>query len=140
MALVETLLQILQNIFLFSSIINYTYGRLKESPKNYPLDHVPPVYGKPSINAHFTKFTGEIFVLYNGSKKSKDYSLRGEDNQIYSADPVKGFTPSWITINFRSQYQINKYFGILLAIENIADKFYRVLNFRFLLKNTRQAG
>jgi hemoglobin/transferrin/lactoferrin receptor protein len=90
------------------------------------LDHVPPVYGKTSVNAHFSKFTGEIFVLYNGSKKSKNYNLRGEDNQIYSADPVNGFTPPWITINFRSQYQINKYLGVQLAAENIADKFYRV--------------
>ncbi|MBA2561505.1 MAG: TonB-dependent receptor, partial [Chitinophagaceae bacterium] len=110
----------------FLSIINYTYGRLKESSENYPLDHVPPVYGKTSVNAHFSKFTGEIFVLYNGSKKSKNYNLRGEDNQIYSADPVNGFTPPWITINFRSQYQINKYLGVQLAAENIADKFYRV--------------
>ncbi len=68
----------------------------------------------------------EFFILYNGSKKSKDYNLRGEDNQIYSADPVNGFSPSWITANFRSQYKVNQYFMVQFAMENIGDKFYRV--------------
>ncbi len=109
----------------FSSILNYTYGRLNEAPENYPLDHIPPFYGKTSANLHLTNFTGEFFILYNGSKKGKNYNLRGEDNQIYSADPVNGFSPWWITTNFRSQYQINKHFTVQFAMENIGDKFYR---------------
>jgi hypothetical protein len=58
-------------------------------------------------------------------KKIKDFNLRGEDNEIYSADPVNGYTPSWFTINFRSQLQVSRYCTIQIAIENIADKFYR---------------
>ncbi len=64
--------------------------------------------------------------MYNAAKKSKDYNLRGEDNQIYSADPVNGFTPSWFTVNLRIRYDINNHAAIQFAIENIADKFYRV--------------
>ena len=112
----------------FLSTINCTHGRLKESPENYPLDHLPPVFGKTSITLHLTKFTGEIFAIYNSAKKSNDYNLRGEDNEIYSADPKKGYTPSWLTINFRSQYQINKRWIIQLAVENIADKYYRIFS------------
>ena len=114
------------NHFSFSSVINYTYGRIKEDPKNYPLDHVAPLFGKTSVIAKFGKFTGEIFALYNGAKDSADYNLRGEDNQIYSADVVHGYTPSWITANFRTAYDINKYATIQFAVENIFDKFYRV--------------
>ncbi|MEO6221185.1 MAG: TonB-dependent receptor, partial [Ginsengibacter sp.] len=110
----------------FSSVLTYTYGRIKESPVKYPLDHVVPMFGRTSLTCHFSKFTAEAFALYNGAKKSEDYNLRGEDNQIYSADIVNGYTPSWFTINLRTKYSINKYAAIQLALENITDKFYRV--------------
>ncbi|MBC7867967.1 MAG: TonB-dependent receptor, partial [Gloeobacteraceae cyanobacterium ES-bin-316] len=51
--------------FSFSSVLNYTYGRIKETPLNYPLDHIPPTFGKTSLTARFGKFTSEIFALYN---------------------------------------------------------------------------
>ena len=110
----------------FSSVLTYTYGRIKESPNNYPLDHIAPMFGRTSLTGHFSKFTAEVFALYNAAKKSKDYNLRGEDNQLYSADPVNGYTPSWFTLNLRTKYDINKHAAIQFAIENITDKFYRV--------------
>ena len=112
--------------FSFSSVINYTYGRIKEHPKNYPLDHVAPLFGKTSFTVRFGKFSAEVFALYNGAKDSADYNLRGEDNQIYSADIVHGYTPSWVTANLRTEYHINKYAAIQFAVENIFDKYYRV--------------
>lgn len=112
--------------FSFSTVLNYTYGRIKESPKNYPLDHVAPVFGRTSFFVKYGKFRGEIFALYNAAKDSANYNLRGEDNQIYSADPVRGYTPGWITANFRSSYHINKYATLQFSVENILDKYYRV--------------
>ena len=116
----------INNHFAFSSVINYTYGRIKENPKNYPLDHVAPLFGKTSVLANFGKFTGEIFALYNGTKDSTNYNLRGEDNQLYSADKINGYTPSWMTANIRTAYSINKYATVQFAVENIFDKYYRV--------------
>jgi hemoglobin/transferrin/lactoferrin receptor protein len=110
----------------FSSLINYTYGRIKESPDNYPLDHVPPTFGKTSITGSLGKFNVELFALYNAAKDSADYNLRGEDNQQYSADPIRGFYPAWATANFRAGYRINKYAALQIAVENIFDKYYRV--------------
>ena len=112
--------------FSFSSVINYTYGRIKESPKNYPLDHIPPVYGKTNVTGKFNKLTIEVFALYNGAKDSANYNLRGEDNQNYSADIKRGFTPAWFTANVRTAYEINKFSTMQVGIENIFDKFYRV--------------
>ena len=110
----------------FSSVLTYTYGRIKESPINYPLDHIAPMFGRTSLTGNFSKFTAEVFALYNSAKKSKDYNLRGEDNQLYSADPVNGYTPAWLTLNLRTKYDINKHAAIQFAVENITDKFYRV--------------
>jgi len=112
----------------FSTVLNYTYGRIKEEPEDYPLDHVAPVFGKTSVTGRFGKFTGELFALYNGAKDSANYNLRGEDNQVYSADQVRGFTPGWVTANFRSSYDINRYATVQFAVENIFDKFYRVFS------------
>jgi hemoglobin/transferrin/lactoferrin receptor protein len=112
--------------FSFSSVINYTYGRIKENPVNYPLDHVPPLYGKTSITGRFNQLTFELFALYNGTKDSANYNLRGEDNHIYSADIIRGFTPAWFTVNLRVAYEITKNISLQLATENIFDKYYRV--------------
>ena len=112
--------------FSFSSNINYTYGRIKEQLKDYPLDHIPPIYGKISLTGRFGKLTSELFSLYNGTKDSSDYNLRGEDNQVYSADVLRGYTPSWITTNLRLAYEISPLISCQLAVENISDKFYRV--------------
>lgn len=112
--------------FSFAGTVSYTYGRIKEEPKNYPLDHIAPLFGKASFNAAFGKFRGEFFVLYNGAKDSASYNLRGEDNQVYSADAVRGYTPSWTTFNLRASYDINSFATLQLAVENIADKYYRV--------------
>ncbi len=112
--------------FSFSSVINYTYGRIKESPKNYPLDHIPPLFGKTSFTMRCSKLTAEIFALYNSIKDSSNYNLRGEDNQLYSADILRGYTPAWFTANLRAAYEINKYASLQLALENIFDKYYRV--------------
>jgi hemoglobin/transferrin/lactoferrin receptor protein len=112
--------------FSFNSVMTYTYGRIKEDPKDYPLDHISPLFGKSSLTAKFSKFSFEIFIIYNSTKDSINYNLRGEDNQFYSADPLHGFTPAWTTLNLRSAYQMNDHLSCQFAVENMTDKFYRV--------------
>ncbi len=112
--------------FSFSSVLNYTYGRIKETAGNYPLDHVAPLFGRTSLFLRFNNFKMELFALYNAAKDSANYNLRGEDNQIFSADPIRGYTPAWITGNMRTSYVFNKYVSLQFAIENFFDKYYRV--------------
>jgi len=111
-----------------SGNINYTYGRIKTDTVDYPLDHISPVYGRFGIIYKGNKFKTEFYTLFNGTKKAKDYNLMGEDNQLYSADPVNGFNPAWYTLNLRGFYQMNKYFQLQLAIENILDQHYRTFS------------
>ena len=110
----------------FSTTFNYTYGRIKEAAGEYPLDHIAPIFGRIAISGKWNKIKVETFALYNGKKDSANYNLRGEDNQIYSADIVRGFTPAWITANLRGLYEINSNCSIQFAAENIFDKYYRV--------------
>lgn len=109
--------------FSITNTINYTYGRIKTDTTDYPLDHIPPVFGKTSLNLKLKKFRGEFFVLYSGWKSVQSYNMFGEDN--FSSATVNGM-PSWITLNIRTAYQFNKSIQLQMALENILDQNYRV--------------
>jgi hemoglobin/transferrin/lactoferrin receptor protein len=112
----------------FSGSVNYTFARIKTDTTDYPLDHISPVFGRFGVVYKHSKWKAEFFAVFNGAKKSADYSLIGEDNAMYSADPVKGFTPAWYTLNVRGFYQINKTLQVQLALENLLDQHYRTFS------------
>ncbi len=104
----------------FTSNLTYTYGRLKND--DLPMDHIPPFFGMTSVKFETKKFKCEVYTRYNGWKRVEDYSNSGEDNLQQAT--VDG-TPSWVTLNFRTAYQVNKVFNIQLGMENILDRYYR---------------
>lgn len=106
-----------------SSVLTYTYGRVKTDTTDYPLDHIPPIYGKTSMNLTLDKFKAEFYALYNGWKRLEDYNLMGEDNIKYA---TKYGTPAWYTLNLRMAWQMNPQLQVQLALENILDQNYRV--------------
>lgn len=75
-----------------------------------------------SFKLNKNKFKGEIFFIYNGWKRLKDYNMFGEDN-LSTATPWG--MPAWITVNARTGYYLNKFLEIQLALENILDQNYR---------------
>lgn len=109
--------------FSLSSVLTYTYGRIKTDTTDYPLDHIPPVYGKTSMHLILDRFTAEFYALYNGWKRLEDYNLLGEDNIKYA---TQYGTPAWYTLNLNMAWQMNKYLQVQLALENILDQNYRV--------------
>ena len=106
---------------------NYTYtkGRVIDDNSTSPLDHIPPVFGRAALDYLDKKIQFSIWTMFNGAKKSKDYRLGTEDNELYSADPINGFMPAWWTLNIRYSYDFTKYTTVQLGIENIFDKQYR---------------
>jgi hemoglobin/transferrin/lactoferrin receptor protein len=112
----------------FNFKVNYSYGRIYTDSTPYPLDHIAPVFGRFGLIYKHKKWKAEFFALFNGAKRSADYNLMGEDNQRYSADPINGFSPAWITYNLRGYYQINAYLQLQCAIENIRDQHYRTFS------------
>jgi hemoglobin/transferrin/lactoferrin receptor protein len=111
-----------------SGSVNYTYGRIKTDTSDYPLDHISPIFGRFGAVYKHSKWKAEFFAVFNGAKKAADYNLIGEDNAIYSADPIKGFNPAWYTLNLRGFYQINKTLQVQLAVENLLDQHYRTFS------------
>jgi hemoglobin/transferrin/lactoferrin receptor protein len=114
----------LTSYFSLYSTLTYTYGRIvSDTSVDYPLDHIPPVYGKTGIVIKLDKFRGEFNAIYNGWKRVADYNMYGEDN---FADATPNGMPSWYTLNVSAAYQINKYLQIQAGVDNILDKTYRV--------------
>jgi hemoglobin/transferrin/lactoferrin receptor protein len=111
-----------KNITLMSTI-NYTYGRyFRANDSKIPLDHIPPVFGKTSLQYATSKFSAECWLMYNGWKHIDQYNPDGEDNAQYATP--EGM-PSWTTLNFKTQFNISKQFVLQAAVENITDRNYR---------------
>lgn len=109
--------------FSIATYITYTYGRLETDTTDAPLDHIPPLYGKTSIDYQNDKWHAEFYALYNGWKKIEDYSSSGEDNEQYAT--VEGM-PSWFTLNLKLGYVFTDWLMAEAGCENILDTQYRV--------------
>ena len=68
------------------------------------------------------KFNAEVYSMYNGWKKIKDYNPDGEDNGQYATPDGM---PAWFTVNWRSGYNFTKNITLQISVENILDKNYR---------------
>ncbi len=105
---------------LIKSTLNLISGR--DQTFNEPMAHIPPVFGRTSILYHIKKYSGELYMDYNGWKHLSDLSPHGEDNQ--SEATAYGF-PSWYTLNIMTNYMITEVVQIQFAVENIFDSFYK---------------
>ncbi|WP_242131136.1 TonB-dependent receptor plug domain-containing protein [Aestuariivivens marinum] len=102
-------------------------GTEEEDGVEVPVRHVAPNFG----NTHLVWTTNNIkvdaFVDYNGefsfnelapSEASKDYLYASDDN----GNP---YSPSWYTLNLRTQYRFNDALLLIVGVENITDERYR---------------
>lgn len=107
----------------FENTISYTYGRFKNPDgTKTPLDHIPPVFGKSGFTYQKSGINMELFAMFNGWKRIKDYNPNGEDNGQYA---TSAGMPAWFTLNWRASHPVGKYLVLQLGIENIFDRNYR---------------
>ncbi len=109
--------------FLLSGSINYIRGDAKTIEGNEePMAHVPPLYGKASLQYQNQDLRTELVWRFNGSKPLDRYSSNSADN-IEKATPEG--TLAWSTFNVYLRYQITQTISLQAAVENIADLHYR---------------
>jgi hemoglobin/transferrin/lactoferrin receptor protein len=99
-----------------------SYKLVKAAVASKPLDHIPPLFGKTSVQFRNKQWNFELFAHYNGWKRLDQYNADGEDNAQYATDSG---TPSWLTLNLRSGLNLKPGIRIQLAVENILDRNYR---------------
>lgn len=106
----------------WSSTINYTHGRIHTDTTDYPLDHIPPLFGKTELSAEAGSVRFRVEVHYHGAKRVEDTNLFGEDNFQYATPDG---TPGWWTLLLGAGVQLSKALEINLACENLFDRHYR---------------
>ncbi len=121
----NTKIKIYTNISLSASY-TFTKGRVLDNDKETPLDHIPPVFGRISLDYEEEKVQFSFYTMFNRAKKSANYRLGTEDNELYSANPTNGFMPAWTTFNLRGEYNVYQNLFLQVAVENILDRHYRV--------------
>ena len=99
----------------------------EEDGTDSPGRHVAPTFGDVHIIWKNQRFKSDLFLAYNGeisndnlaaSEISKDY--------IYELDANGNpYSPSWYTLNVRSQYELSDSFKLTASLENITNQRYR---------------
>lgn len=95
---------------------------LSQDMKVMPMDHIPPMTYKASLNYTKGIFRADLFLLGAGWKHIDEYLLTGEDNARY-ATPVG--MPSWQTVNMHLSMRLKQGWYFQSGIQNIADLQYR---------------
>ena len=102
------------------STFNYTYGVLQSD--NTPMPHIPPIFGRTSLDYEHKKFRSSVWSQYQGWKKLSRYSTSSVDNLN---EATEFGTPAWFTLNWTNAYTLNDQVAINFSIENILDQHYR---------------
>ena len=102
-------------------------GTEKDEGIEVPIRHVAPSFGNTHFIWEMNKVRLDAYLDYNAKLSFNQLAPSEiEKTYIYAKDKNGNpYAPSWYTINFRSQYQINKEASIIATIENITNQRYR---------------
>ncbi|MEP0301639.1 MAG: TonB-dependent receptor [Maribacter dokdonensis] len=89
--------------------------------------HAAPTFGDFHIVWKNQRIRTDLFVNYNGEVAYDDLAMsEQEKDYIYAIDENGNpFSPSWYTLNFRSQYDVSRTIKITTNVENLTDQRYR---------------
>ena len=98
-----------------------------ENGTDSPARHAAPTFLDAHIIYKNQKLKADLFLNYNGEISFDDLAISERSKDFIYASDNNGnpFSPSWYTLNFRSQYQVSNAFRTTLALENITDQRYR---------------
>lgn len=99
----------------------------EEDGTDSPARHVPPTFGDFHVIWKKQSWKTDLFLNYNGEMpfKALAESERGKA-YIYDTDADGNpYSPSWYTLNFRSQFSISNALKASFSLENVTDPRYR---------------
>jgi hemoglobin/transferrin/lactoferrin receptor protein len=104
--------------------LTFTSG---EDSDGFPLRHVPPTFG----NSHFIfenqRWYVDLYVNYSGKFDFDDLAPDEQDKPYLYASDENGdpYSPSWWTMNLKSNFKLNQKITLSGGMENICNKRYR---------------
>lgn len=92
-----------------------------------PIRHVAPYFGNTHLIWTNKNLKFDLFGVYNNELSFNQLApSETEKDYIYALDADGNpYSPSWYTVNFRTQYQINNSLTITASIENMTNQRYR---------------
>lgn len=108
----------------FKSHLSYTKG---EDQDGLPLRHVAPLFGSSHFIVKHKQFKADLFAQYNAEVSFKNLS-ETERAKPYMYDTDQNgdpYSPAWVTLNFKTSYQMNQFLQLSAGIDNILDLRYR---------------
>lgn len=92
-----------------------------------PVRHVAPNFGRTHLVWTNKKWTIDAFAVYNDKLRFEDLAPSEiSKDYIYARDKNGNpYSPSWYTLNLRTQYKISDHLQLTASLENITDQRYR---------------
>lgn len=108
----------------------YTFVGGEEELENgsiAPSRHVAPQFGTTHLTYTSQRWTLDAFSVYNGQFDFDELAPSEQNKGFLYAKDENGnpYSPSWYTLNLRSQYQFNEHIEATFSVENITDQRYR---------------
>ncbi len=99
----------------------------EEDGTDSPGRHVAPTFGDVHVIWKNQRFKADLFIAYNGEISNENLAATeiGKD-YIYELDANGNpYSPSWYTLNVRSQYELSSSLKLTASLENITNQRYR---------------
>ncbi|WP_370477157.1 TonB-dependent receptor [Tamlana flava] len=92
-----------------------------------PIRHVAPNFGNTHLIWLLNDVKLDLFANYNGDLSFDQLAPSEiEKDYIYALDENGNpYSPSWYTLNFRTQFEINRSATLTASLENITDQRYK---------------
>lgn len=110
-----------------TSQYNITGGTEETDGVEVPVRHVAPNFGNTHLVWQNKSLKVDGFLNYNNTLDYNQLAPSEKEKQYLYALDQNGnpYSPSWYTLNLRTQYQINKATTVTASLENITDQRYR---------------
>lgn len=118
----------LSDNFSIASNLTFTEGIEEEDDgTDSPGRHVAPTFGDFHLVWKNQKLRADLFLNYNGEITFDDLAASERSKEYLYASDVDGnpYSPSWYTLNIRSQYTISNALKATLTLENMTNQRYR---------------
>ncbi len=90
-----------------------------------PVRHVAPAFGNTHLIWDKGNLKLDAFANYNGELSNNELAASLVDYIFALDDMGNPYAPSWYTLNFRSQYQIDEATSVSASFENLTNQRYR---------------
>ncbi len=111
-------------------VSQYSYVGGTEEDENgaeVPVRHVVPAFGNTRLIFDNGPLKLDAFMVYNGELSFDQFAPSQVANDFLYAKDANGnpYSPSWHTLNFRSEYEFKNGISLSATLENITDQRYR---------------